>query len=257
MVKRAIRHGIRFDYLLADSWFSNARLMKFIRSRHIGCNYLGMIKINAKTKYTYEGMAMTANEIMAKIKKERRKERKVKYCRTMRYHYASANVVYQGMNLMLFFYKTGRKEGWNALITTDLSLGAKDAYRIYSMRWAIEVVFADMKRLLLFGKNQSRDFTAQIGSVTLSCMQYNILSCVKRFESYETMGGLFGKLYMAGHELSVTERIWGLMVESLSIIASRLDWDVEDLIELIIDQTDNEALSDFIESSRKLALLTA
>jgi len=185
MIKRAIRRGIKFDYLLADSWFSNAKLIKFIKSRHIGCNYLGMIRINAKTKYTFEGKAMTASEIVGKLKK--RKE--VKYCRSMRYHYAYADVVFQGMKLRLFFYITSKKEGWNALITTDRSLDAKSAYRIYSMRWAIEVCFADMKRLLRFGKNQSRDFSAQIGSVTISCIQYNILSCVKRFESYETMGG--------------------------------------------------------------------
>ena len=37
MVKRAILEGIRFDYLLVDSWFTCKELVKFVRSRHIGC----------------------------------------------------------------------------------------------------------------------------------------------------------------------------------------------------------------------------
>lgn len=37
MVKRAILEGIRFDYLLVDNWFTCKELVKFVRSRHIGC----------------------------------------------------------------------------------------------------------------------------------------------------------------------------------------------------------------------------
>jgi len=62
---------------------------------------------------------------------------------------------------------------------------------------------------------------------------------------------------MSDHELSITKRIWGLMMESLSIIASGLNWNVEDLIELVIDQTDNEALYDFIQSSRRMVQMAS
>lgn len=33
MVKYAIKRGIRFDYLLVDSWFTNTKLVRFISSR--------------------------------------------------------------------------------------------------------------------------------------------------------------------------------------------------------------------------------
>jgi len=254
MIKRAIKSGVRFDYLLADSWFACAKLLKFILSRRIGCHFLGMIRINGKTKYEYEGKAMTATNIIKKIEKT---AGGVKRNRAMKYTYAHADVTYQGMHLRLFFYKTGSRDGWHALITTDLGLEAKAAYKIYSMRWAIEVCFSDMKKLLSFGKNQCRDFSSLVGGVSISCIQYNIMSCVKRFESYETMGGLFGELYMSDHELSITERIWGLIEESLSVIASRFGCPMESLIELVIDETDNEALHDFIESARRMALLSA
>ena len=50
MVKYAIKRGIRFDYLLVDSWFTCADFVRLITSRHIKCHLLGMIKLG-KTKY--------------------------------------------------------------------------------------------------------------------------------------------------------------------------------------------------------------
>jgi len=37
MIRRAISQGIRFDYLLTDSWFTNVELLKFIVTRKIEC----------------------------------------------------------------------------------------------------------------------------------------------------------------------------------------------------------------------------
>lgn len=38
MVKTAIRKGISFQYLLADSWFACKEIIRFIHSRHIKCH---------------------------------------------------------------------------------------------------------------------------------------------------------------------------------------------------------------------------
>ncbi len=38
MVKRIIAKKIRFDYILADSWFACAEIIKFVTSRHIKCH---------------------------------------------------------------------------------------------------------------------------------------------------------------------------------------------------------------------------
>jgi hypothetical protein len=44
MIRTAIYRGIRFDYLLADSWFCNFELVKFSSTRRIKCYFPGMIK---------------------------------------------------------------------------------------------------------------------------------------------------------------------------------------------------------------------
>ena len=76
--------------------------------------------------------------------------------------------------------------------STDTRLDFFEAYRIYSMRWAIEVCFSEMKGLLRLGKCQCRNFSSQIASISLTLMQYNILSPHQEVcEAYETIGGLF------------------------------------------------------------------
>lgn len=52
MIRRAIKRGIKFRYILADSWFANKEIIRCIHSRHIKCDYLGMIKIGEKGKTT-------------------------------------------------------------------------------------------------------------------------------------------------------------------------------------------------------------
>ena len=50
MLKRSIIEGVRFDYLLVDSWFTCTELLKFVVSRHFGCHLIGMIKMG-RTRY--------------------------------------------------------------------------------------------------------------------------------------------------------------------------------------------------------------
>ena len=66
MIGRAIRQKIRFRYVLADSWFTCAKIVKFIRSRHINCDYIGMIKVGeeGKTKHRFGHHDLTAPAII-------------------------------------------------------------------------------------------------------------------------------------------------------------------------------------------------
>lgn len=52
MIKRAIRRGIKFSYVLADSWFTNKDIVRFIHSRHVRCHWLGTIKVGESGRTT-------------------------------------------------------------------------------------------------------------------------------------------------------------------------------------------------------------
>ena len=74
----------------------------------------------------------------------------------------------------------------------------------------------------------------QIASISLNILQYNLLSYVKRFESYETIGGLFREITAQTVELSVTEKIWGLIQQLVSAIADFFSADFDDILTNII-----------------------
>ena len=230
MVKYAIKRGIRFDYLLVDSWFTCADFVRLITSRHIKCHLIGMIKLG-KTKYHTQWGDLTANQIIEKIQKKGF----TKHNRTLKCTYCTIDVKFAGTTVRLFFSKRGRKGQWNGLLTTDLSLSFLKAYRTYATRWTTEVAYHDCKQLLDFGKCQSLHFSAQIASFTLTMMQYNILCTVKRFEAYETIGALFRDVTGNTLELSATDRIWELILDTILEIAEIISVDASELLSAVID----------------------
>jgi hypothetical protein len=134
-----------------------------------------------------------------------------------------------------------KKESWNGIMTTNLSLEFLEAYRIYAMRWSLEVFFKETKGLLGMGKCQSRNFAAQLAATTITALQYNLLSLAKRFTSYETIGGIFRDVQHSGMELSVTERIWGIILEMVKIMTGIFSIEEEEIFDAIINKSDNLA----------------
>ena len=233
MVRRAIKEGIRFDYLLSDSWFTCTDIVAFIKSRHIKCHFLGMIKM-AKTKYRYEGKMRSAKEMVKLL--QTRKE--IRYSRRLSSYYGQAVVELSGIKVKLFFCRRTKNGDWCGLLTTNTKLDFFDAYHIYSMRWSVEVFFKEAKSLLGLGKSQSRDFASQIASISITVLQYNILGTVKRFKSYETIGGLFHQATDGMVQLTVTERIWGILQELVRVIAEAFQIDDERVMDTLINRSE-------------------
>ncbi|MFR9535106.1 MAG: transposase [Rikenellaceae bacterium] len=229
MIARAIKRGVKFRYVLADSWFACADIIKFIKRRHVNCDYLGMIKVgeNGRTKYRFEGRDMTAPALIKLLLKrgEKRRSRKLK-C-----DYIEAEVEFAGHRVKLFFVRRSKRGKWCGLITTDLKLAFFDAYRIYSQRWAIEVIFKEMKGLLGFGKCQARNFASQIAHSSIVMLQYNLLSTVKRFEAYETLGKLFEAVVSESIELTLSERIWSALRGVVAALAETFGLTDEEVFE--------------------------
>ena len=236
MIKRAISRGVGFRYVLADSWFACKDIIRFIRSRHMNCDYLGMIKVgeNGRTKYHFERKDYTAPALIKLL--SNRKQRK--YSRKLRCYYITADVVFADTKVRLFFVKRGRNGVWSGLITTNVNLDFLDAYKIYSQRWSLEVVFKEAKGLLGLGKCQANNFASQIAATSLTALQYNILSVVKRFAAYETMGKLFETASREALEPSIVERIWGALQELVIAIADLFGLTDEDIYEAMINRTE-------------------
>ena len=239
MIGRAIRQKVRFRYVLADIWFTCAKIVRFIRSRHIKCDYIGMIKVGeeGKTKYRFERKDLTAPAIIKRLNKRGDK----KYSRKLRCWYMSADVAFADTSVRIFFIRRSKRGPWSGLLTTDLDLGFFEAYRIYSRRWSLEVIFKECKGLLGLGKCQSNNFAAQIASTSLVALQYNILSAVKRFMDYETIGEIFRQANQDSHELTISERIWQAILELVTAITKVFSIADEDVLEALVNESDEIA----------------
>ena len=67
-------------------------------------------------------------------------------------------------------------------------------------------------------------------------MQYNILSLVKRFHSYETIGELFEQAVSGTVEFSITDRIWQMLLSAIFAIAEKFSIYCPDLLKAIINE---------------------
>ena len=63
----------------------------------------------------------------------------------------------------------------------------------------------------------------------------SFLSYVKRFNSYETSGGLFAQVTSGTMELSIVEKIWLLIIEVVNAIAEQVSADYDELMESAIN----------------------
>lgn len=239
MIKRAIRKGIRFSYVLADSWFTNKEIVRFIHSRHIKCHWLGMIKVgeNSRTKYHTEHGDFTAPALVKLGKKLNLQ----KYSRKLKCNYIKYDAIFGGVPVRIFLVRRTRHGKWNGLLTTDTTLDFLKAWQVYSRRWALEVVFKDCKTNLGFGKCQSTSFASQTAAAALCCIQYNILSVAKRFSDYETIGGLFREISKETLQLSVAQQIWGILQELVTAIARAFGLLDEEIYDAVINQDEEMA----------------
>jgi hypothetical protein len=239
MIRLAIKKGIRFDYVLTDSWFTCHELVKLIATRRIGCHFLGMIKMG-KTRYGAFEKNLTAKEIVDLL----RRKKKVVRSKLLGFYHAEVIVDFKGIPVKLFFCKTSKKGNWNGILTTNTNLTFEEAYKIYSIRWSVEVFFKESKQYLGLGKCQTQDFDALIASITLCMLQYNILSAVKRFTDYETLGELFRASQKDTLKLTVAERIWLIITELIADLSEIFDIDVESLMEKLFSE--NEKITKYL-----------
>lgn len=239
MIKRAIRKGIKFRYVLADSWFTNKDIVRFIHSRHIKCHWLGMIKVgeNGKTKYHTEHGDLSAPALVKLGKKLKLQ----KYSRKLKCNYIMYDAKFGGVPVRIFLVRRTQHGKWNGLLTTDTNMDFFKAWKIYSRRRALEVVFKDCKTNLGFGKCQSTCFASQIAAATLCCIQYNILSVAKRFSDYETIGGLFREISRETVQLSVAQQIWGILQELVTAVARVFGLLDEEIYDAVINHSEEMA----------------
>ena len=83
-------------------------------------------------------------------------------------------------------------------------------------------MFKELKQYLQLGKCQSRDFDAQIASVTISLVLYIFLSYSKRTTEYASLYGIYEEFRDELYVKTVAERLWELFDELLEVIIKQI-----------------------------------
>ncbi len=248
MFKRAIKHGLKFDYLLMDSWYTCNEFIELVRGvKSQTIHLIGMYKI-AKTQFIYNDKSYTYSQIRNLLGKPKRN-------RKTGYYYLEAIVLLNDKPIKLFFSKKGKNGKWKTFLTTNTSLSFIKMLEIYAIRWSIEVFFKESKQLLSLGKDHANDFDSQIASATLVMIQYIMISTRHRFDNYESKGELFRQAKVEIFRARLSDRLWGLLLEILNIIIEIFEnEDADELIEKMFnDEKLYQKIGNFINFSKMAA----
>lgn len=230
MLQRAWKHGIRAQYLLADSWFACEKIIKEVRVIGKGAvHYIGLGKMG-KTKYEVREKLHNANELVALYEREESHQ-----CKKYKCLYISLRARLGDQPVRIFLIKYGKSRNWNIMLCSDMSMGFVRAFELYQMRWNIEVLNKECKGYLALGKCQERNFNGQIADCTLCFITYIVLALGKRFTTYETMGEMFRAEKELLLALTLWRRLLACMEKLLTALAESLGAEPMQMIQNLLN----------------------
>lgn len=118
-------------------------------------------------------------------------------------------------------------EGFHVICVDNLSTGRRSNIQHLMQSPCFEFVEHDITEPL-----------SQIDCTAITAMQYNMFATARWFSSYETIGGLFREVTRNSVELTITERIWGMIVDIANEIAQCFEIEDEKIFETLIMRSD-------------------
>lgn len=189
MLKRALKAGVKADYLLVDSWYSKPNFIKDVKKLKL--HVITRIANNNRIwhfKNNYKTLNRTYSILIKTVKRKRASYNKIKYtyCSTVVNHHIAGRV-------KIVFIKTHNK--LIPILSTNIRLTDERIINIYKKRWNIEQGYKELREHFGFGKEENRIYEALIARISLSFISYNLVSYINRINHEpQTLGGLFKDL---------------------------------------------------------------
>ncbi len=202
MVKRALRFGIRADYILMDSWFCFPSILASL-GKHLPV--ICMAKDMPNVFYRYNGKLVKLSKLYSLLRKRRGKAKIL------------ASVITEtkkGQKVKIVFVRhRHKKRQWLAILSTRIDLPDEEVVRIYGKRWDIEVFFKMMKHYLNLEREvQLRDYDGLVGHITITMSRYIFLAFEQRcHDDPRTLGSLFFACSDEMKDLSFLEAVQRLV----------------------------------------------
>lgn len=216
MMERALKAGIRADYLVFDSWFAHPGVLyKLSRKLPVVC----MLKNSGKISFRHGKRIYQLEGLYEKVL-QRKRQRKPNDQQIL----GSIVVdMLSGPKVRIVFVCDRRNpERWLAIASTDTSLTPERICRIYAKRWAIEVFFKQAKQQLGLAREfQMRSYAGLVAHTSIIFLRYMMLEYYRRQCSDErTIPGLFHAYVRELQMLAVHVCIQLILLEVLQLIAS-------------------------------------
>ena len=208
LLDTALSAGLKADYVLFDSWFSNPAQITAIHSK--GMDVIAMLKKSSRIKYSYCGEQLNIKEIYSRNKKRRGRS---KYLLSVDVMVGKENPI--PAKIVCVRNKANRKD-WLAFICTDTTLSEEEIIRVYGKRWQIEVFFKTCKSMLnLIGECRSLSYDALTAHVAIVFTRYMLLAMEQRQnEDQRTLGELF--FFLVDEMADITfHRSLGILMDAL------------------------------------------
>lgn len=213
MLKRALAQGITADYLLVDSWYAKPNFIK--EAKDEGIDVVARIANNNRI-WNFKEKYRTLNSMYSALSKVKH-ERSGSYGK-IRYHYFDTVVEHYTIGKVKLVFLHTEKE-LIVLISTDLSLSAKEIIETYKKRWNIEQGYKDLREYFGLGKEENRLYEALIAKITLSMFTYNLVSYINRIQNEpQTLGELFRDLECELGALAISMQLFLQLLTKISEI---------------------------------------
>ncbi len=199
MLRRAIKAGIKADYLLVDSWYSKPNFIKDVKKLRL--HVITRIANNNKIwhfKNSYKTLNRTYAILIKTTRRKRATYNKIKYtyCSTTVNHHIAGRV-------KIVFIKTHNK--LIPILSTNTRLTDEKIINIYKKRWNIEQGYKELREYFGFGKEENRIYEALMARISLSFISYNLVSYINRINHEpQTLGGLFKDLECSLTNLAIS-----------------------------------------------------
>jgi hypothetical protein len=239
LISNAMKMGVTAKYVLADSWFICESFLTGIKDLSKDMHVIGLMKTNRNITIDNKTYKISSVPEL--------KRREKKYSKKYKAHYIMYDAVYKDITIKGYWVKMKGNTSWKLLVSTDQSLKFNTAMQHYQIRWSIEVYFKDCKQNLGLNNCQSVDMDSYFAHISLTMMNYMVLSIKKRFEDYESIGGIFRDSKAQVLENTLVEKMWEIIIEIYLLVFAALDVDMDRFM-LIVIQLEKSA-EDLMKSS--------
>lgn len=190
-IKRALQRRFSFRCVLWDSWYTYTGSLRYVfcSLKVRGIDLISMVKRD-KQLYRYQGRCLTVKEVYG-----RAGAWNIQADTGIKYKSVLVGILDKSTGLApeqqkqlgevrMCFYKYPSVKRFKVVISTNVELNELEVLSLYLRRWAVEVVFRDLKQHFGFDQSKSSKYAPQIADLTIRCVFYTMF-CSLRYDQPE------------------------------------------------------------------------